>query len=97
MSESAERIVFEIEDHQRLGEEIDEAMKYAESKLKHVSYRWDYEKYEKSGRDLLIAEKAKPEKCPMCGKMEVLDFEYDNGYEVLRICALCWLRTLGRG
>ena len=69
-------------------EDIDKAYAYAEKKLKHFTMLWDY----KTTKRVLILRKVKLKKCPICNKKDVLDFEYEDGEKVYKICAVCWLK-----
>lgn len=65
--------------------EIDQACDIAKKKLENYSYEW-------ANNNILIFKKAKLQKCELCGSEEVLNFEFENGKETKKICALCWIK-----
>lgn len=71
--------------------DIDKAYNYAENKLKHFRMFWDYNFFNKTGKDLLIIRKVKLKKCEICGKKDICEFEFENG-KVYKICAECWAK-----
>jgi len=75
-----------IEDY----DEIDEAYKIGERKFKFFNMLWDYNFFDKTGKDLLIIRKTRRRKCEICGKLDVCDLEHDDGGKIYKICAVCW-------
>jgi YgiT-type zinc finger domain-containing protein len=71
-------------DKGKFSDEIDKVYKLAEKKFKNYTFSWD--------GDMIIVKEMPLRKCDVCGKFDVIEFEYEDGERVYKICASCFVR-----
>lgn len=80
------KLIVEVENEK----DIFKAFEIASKKLKNYTSEWDYK-----NDNYLVFKKKNLKKCELCGKKDILEFEFDNGKKIYKICGLCWLRLNG--
>lgn len=86
VEEAKNKLIVKVKNNNR---DIEKAFDLAEKKFKVYKHYWNY------SNNNLVFEKTKLQKCELCGKKDVLDFEFDNGDKIYKICAFCWVKLNG--